>query len=63
MLDKIYSLYSKLFLNDNNYHKILAFSILLFIIIFVIILTTLEPVKHSEEYIRFKSKPAEEKTR
>ncbi len=56
MLNKIYSLYSKLFLNDNNYHKLLAFSILFFIIIFVIILTTLEPVKHSKEYEIYKSK-------
>jgi hypothetical protein len=61
MFNKIYNLYSKLILNNDNYARVLAFSILIFIIIFVLIISTLEPVKHSKEYEFYKNKKNDEK--
>lgn len=60
MLDKLNSLYSKYVLNDANYHKLIAISMLLLILAFVLLFIALEPTKPSEEFLKFKARAIEE---
>lgn len=59
MLDRLNNFFAKLFFNNEYYHRLLAISILLFIIIWILFFVFLEPVEHSKEYKQFKTNQTE----
>jgi hypothetical protein len=63
MQDKNNSLFTKWVLNDQYYHRLIAISLLMLILILVLIFNTIDPVEHSKEYKRYRSKPMDEKNR
>lgn len=59
MKDQSNNLFSRWFLNDTNYHRLIAISILLLIIIWGLVFVFIEPTEHSDAYHIHNKQPSE----